>query len=219
MQNIIELQGPTLEPKDQIKKLVIFLHGYGSNGNDLISLTEGLYKSLPNTAFVSPNAPFGCDENPMGYQWFPLSQPRTYESCLQGSITAAPHLNAFIDAQKQLYHIQDKDIALIGFSQGTMISLYIAPRRQQAFAAVIGLSGLLPAIEELATETISRPPILLIHGDQDDVLPHALMAEAEQNLTKNGFNVTTHTSKGVGHGVAPDGIDLTREFLVKHLLN
>lgn len=215
--DIITIDGPRLEPKDKVKKLVIFLHGYGSNGNDLISLTEAIYKSLPNTAFVSPNAPYPCDGSPSGYQWFPL-YTLSYEEKLQGTQLAAPHLNAFIDAQKTKYNIDDKDIALFGFSQGTMMALYIAPRRQQALGAVIGFSGALTAIDELATETTARPPVLLVHGDQDNVVPHSSLAEAAQNLTKNNFDVTTHTSKGVAHGIGPDGIDLARDFLVKHLL-
>ncbi|MBL1241945.1 MAG: dienelactone hydrolase family protein [OCS116 cluster bacterium] len=216
--NIITIDGPRLEPKEQINKLVIFLHGYGSNGNDLISLTESVYKSLPNTAFVSPNAPFACDGSPSGYQWFPL-HTLSYEEKLQGTQMAAPHLNAFIDAQKQKYGIEDKDIALFGFSQGTMMALYIAPRRANALGAVIGFSGALTAIDELATETTAKPPILLVHGSQDDVVPHKHLAEAENALNQNGFNVTTHTSQGVAHGIAPDGIDMARDFLVKHLLD
>lgn len=217
-QDIITLDGPRLEPKDKIIKLVIFLHGYGSNGNDLISLTEGLYKSLPNTAFLSPNAPFPCAGSPSGYEWFPL-RTLSYEEKFSGTQLAAKHLNAFIDTQKTQYGIEDKDIALIGFSQGTMMALYVAPRRANALGAVIGFSGALTGINELATETISKPPFLLIHGDQDDVVPYTSLAEAEQNLTKNGFNVSTHTSQGVAHGIAPDGIDLAREFLVKHLMS
>ena len=216
--DIITIDGPRLEPKEKINKLVIFLHGYGSNGNDLISLTESIYKQLPNTAFVSPNAPFPCNGSPSAYQWFPLNT-LSYEEKLQGTQMAAPHLNAFIDAQKQKYGIKDKDIALFGFSQGTMMSLYIAPRRAQALGAVIGFSGALTAIEQLPTETTSKPPILLVHGSQDDVVPHSHLAEAEQALSQNGFTVTTHTSQGVAHGIAPDDIDLARDFLVKHLLN
>lgn len=217
-QDIITIDGPRLEPKEQIKKLVIFLHGYGSNGNDLISLTEGIYKSLPNTAFVSPNAPFQCNGSPMGFEWFPLRE-LSYQEKLQGTKMAAPHLNAFIDAQKEKYNIDDKDIALVGFSQGTMMSLYIAPRRAAALGAVVGFSGALTAEKELASETKSKPPFLLVHGDQDDVVPHLHLAEAETHLVNNGFSVTTHTSQGLGHGIAPDGIDLMRDFLVEHLLD
>ncbi|MGL1920608.1 MAG: dienelactone hydrolase family protein [Hyphomicrobiales bacterium] len=217
-QNIITIDGPRLEPKEQINKLVIFLHGYGSNGNDLISLTEGIYKSLPNTAFVSPNAPFQTPGSPSGFEWFPLST-LSYDEKFQGAIMAAPHLNAFIDAQKTKYGIGDKDIALVGFSQGTMMSLYVAPRRADALGAVVGFSGALVGVDELAKETKSKPPLLLVHGNQDDVVPHSFLAEAQKHFSNNGFNITTHTSQGVGHGIAPDGIDLMRDFLVKHLLD
>ncbi|PCI87076.1 MAG: phospholipase [Hyphomicrobiales bacterium] len=216
--NIITINGPRLEPKEQINKLVIFLHGYGSNGNDLISLTESIYKSLPHTAFVSPNAPFACDGSPSGYEWFPLYS-LSYAEKLKGTQMAAPHLNAFIDAQKAKYGIEDKDIALFGFSQGTMMALYIAPRRKQALAAVVGFSGALTAIDELATETTAKPPILLVHGTQDDVVPYSSLAEAEQGLSKNGFDVITHSSQGTAHGIAPDGINMARDFLVKHLIS
>lgn len=220
-EKIIAIDGPRLEPKDQINKLVIFLHGYGSNGNDLISLTESIYKSLPNTAFVSPDAPYSVDGAPQsmgGKQWFPL-RTLSYEEKLTGTQLASPHLDAFIEEQKQRYSIDDKDIALFGFSQGTMMALYTAPRRAKALGAVIGFSGALTAIDELPTEVKSHPPILLVHGNQDDVVIYSSMAEAEENLTKNGFDVTTHTSQGIGHGIAPDGIDMARDFLVKHLLD
>lgn len=217
-QDIVTIDGPRLEPKDKIKKLVIFLHGYGSNGNDLISLTESIYKSLPNTAFVSPNAPYSMVGNPSGFEWFPLST-LSYQEKLQGTQLAAPHLNAFIDAQIAKYGIEEKDIALFGFSQGTMMALYIAPRRKNALGAVVGFSGALTAIDELPQETTAKPPILLIHGDQDDVVPYSSLAEAKAGLQQNGFDVTTHTSKGVAHGISPDGIDQARDFLVKHLLD
>ncbi len=214
---IIEIDGPRLEPKDQINKLVIFIHGYGSNGEDLISLTEQFYKALPNTAFVSPNAPFKVAGYGPGFEWFPLST-LSYEEKRQGTINNHQHLDAFIDAQKAKYNIEDKDIALFGFSQGTMMALYIAPRRANALGAVIGFSGALTGVEQLDQETKSRPPILLVHGDMDDVVPHKHLAEAKQHLSKNGFNINTHTSKGIGHGIAPDGIALAANFLVKHLL-
>lgn len=217
-QNIIIIDGPRLEPKGDIKKLVIFLHGYGSDGNDLISLTEQFYKSLPHTAFVSPHAPFPCGQNPMGgREWFPLSS-LSYEEKLKGSANNHQHLGAFIDSQKQRHNLKEKDIALIGFSQGTMMALYVAPRRQKPLGAVIGFSGALTGIETLKKQTISRPPILLVHGDQDDVVPYSSLAEAEKHLKANKFKVKTHTSPGVGHGIGPDGIEQARQFLIKNLL-
>ena len=217
-QDIITIDGPRLEPKEQIKKLVIFLHGYGSDGNDLISLTEAIYKSLPNTAFVSPDAPYPCAGSPTGRQWFALTD-FSYEEKRKGTQQAAPHLDAFIEVQKERYSIEDKNIALVGFSQGTMMALYVAPRRAQALGAVIGFSGALTAIDELPAEIKSKPPILLIHGDQDDVVPYTHLAEAETALTQNGFEVKTHTSNGVAHGIGPDGIKLMGEFLVENLID
>lgn len=213
----IEIDGPRLEPETGIKKLVIFLHGYGSNGEDLISLTEHFYKALPDTAFVGPHAPFACGMNPAGREWFPITS-LSYEERRVGTMENHHHLDAFIDAQKQHYNIKDQDIVLIGFSQGTMMALYVAPRRAKPLAAVIGFSGALTCSETLKDETKSHPPILLIHGDKDEVVPFEELAKAQKDLENNGINVTTHTSKGMGHSIAPDGIKLASEFLVKHLL-
>ena len=206
----IHLQGPELAPKSgTVKRLVILLHGLGSDGNDLIGLAPLLKDALPDTHFVSPNAPFPSDMAPYGYQWFSL-QNRNPAVMLTGVQAAEPIVNAFIDAQRDRFKLEDKDIALVGFSQGTMTSLHVAPRRAKALAGVVGFSGAL-----IAVESISKPPICLIHGEQDDVVPFAAMAHAEKALRAAGISVETHARPYLPHSIDPEGLDIAQKIMRK----
>lgn len=207
----MQLNGPEIPPKSGItKRLVIFLHGLGADGNDLISI--GPMLDLPDTHFLSPNAPFECDMAPYGYQWFSLLD-RNPTKILAGIQVAAPMLNAFIDAQLKRFNLTPKDVALIGFSQGSMMSLYTAPRREQPIAGVVGISGALFGHEMLATELKSRPPICLIHGTHDEVVPFTAMGMAEVALGSADILVEAHARPNLGHGIDEEGIDITTRFL------
>lgn len=206
----IHLQGPELAPKSgNVKRLVILLHGLGSDGNDLIGLAPLLKDALPDTQFVSPNAPFPCDMAPYGYQWFSL-QDRHPAAMLAGVQKAEPIVNGFIDAQRDRFKLEDKDVALVGFSQGTMTSLHVAPRRAKPLAGVVGFSGAL-----IAVESVSTPPICLIHGEQDDVVPFPAMAHAEKALKAAGISVETHARPYLPHSIDPEGLDIAQKFLRK----
>lgn len=206
----IHLQGPELAPKSgNVKRLVILLHGLGSDGNDLIGLAPLMKDALPDTQFVSPNAPFPCDMAPYGYQWFSL-QDRNSAAMLAGVQKAEPIVNAFIDAQRDRFKLEDKDVALVGFSQGTMTSLHVAPRRATPLAGVVGFSGAL-----IAVESVSKPPVCLIHGEQDDVVPFAAMAHAEKTLKAAGIPVETHARPYLPHSIDPEGLDIAQKFLRK----
>ncbi|WP_127903222.1 alpha/beta hydrolase [Solirhodobacter olei] len=201
------------------KSLVVFLHGYGADGADLLGLADPLGPHLPDTVFIAPDAPERCGGNPFGYQWFPIPwiDGSSEAAAAAGMAEAMADLNAFLDARLAEEGLDDSALALVGFSQGTMMALAVAPRRPSACACVVGFSGMLVAPERLAAETVSRPPVLLVHGDADEVVPPAAMPAAAEALRAAGFAVSTHVCRGVGHGIAPDGLSLALQALKEHL--
>ncbi len=214
MANLMELDGPRQGPKSggDPKQLVILLHGLGADGADLIGLAPHWGEILPDAAFAAPNAPFPCDMAPMGYQWFSV-QDRTPATVLAAVQAVAPSLNAFIDDELARVGLGADNLALVGFSQGTMMSLFVAPRRAPSVAAVVGYSGRLIAPERLAEDAVSKPPVLLIHGEVDDLVPFDSMAQAEQGLEAADFSVQTLACPGLGHGIDNSGLQHGGAFL------
>ncbi|MGG7565828.1 alpha/beta hydrolase [Rhodovulum sp. DZ06] len=214
------LSGPTRDAQSgDAQSLVIFLHGYGADGNDLIGIGDVLAEHMPNTMFMAPNAPERSVMNPMGYQWFPI--PRldgSTEAQMQAGFDAAvTSLNDFLDQAEAETGIPPAQTCLVGFSQGTMMSLHVAPRRETPYAGIVGFSGRLLVPERLEEEVKVRPPVLLVHGDMDDMVPPSDMPKAAEALTGAGFQVATHVSRGVGHGIAPDGLGLALRFMQDRL--
>ena len=203
----------------QTKSLVILLHGYGADGNDLFGLSGPLAQHMPDTAFRSPNAPERCRVNPMGYQWFPISWlDGSAESEMEaGFYRSATILDDYITEAMTEEGVGLAQTALVGFSQGTMMSLHVAPRRAKQLAGVVGFSGRLLEGGNLNDEALTKPPLLLIHGDQDEMIPVAALSEAQTALADAGFEVRSHISRGIGHGIAPDGLGLALGFLAEHL--
>lgn len=199
----------------QTKSLVIFVHGYGADGADLLGLADPLAPHLPDTVFVSPDAPEACVGNPFGRQWFPIPwlDGSTEADAKAGLLAAADDLNAFIDARLADEGLTDAALALVGFSQGSMMSLHVAPRRANPVAGVVAFSGRLLQPETLQAEMRVKPPILLAHGDQDPVVPFADMEKAGRALNAAGFTVYGHVMKGTPHGIAPDGLGAALSFL------
>ena len=195
--------------------LIVLLHGYGADGNDLIGLADPLAPHLPNAQFVAPNAPERCVNNPFGYQWFPIPHMdgSSWEQAQASMAASIDMLNAYLDGLATSTGIAASRTVLVGFSQGTMMSLHVAPRRAQAVAGVVGFSGRLLAAEALAAEAVSKPPVLLVHGDMDEVVPPSEMPAAADALKAAGFQVATHVSRGIGHGIAPDGLGLALGFI------
>jgi phospholipase/carboxylesterase len=196
--------------------LVIFLHGYGADGSDLLGLADPLAPHMPGTVFVAPDAPERSAMNPMGFQWFPIPwiDGSSEEQSEAGMARAVDDLNAFLDQVMAAEGIAADRTILVGFSQGTMMSLHVAPRRAGELAGVVGFSGRLLGPERLASEVVVRPPVLLIHGDQDEVVPPQSLPEAAEALEAAGWQeVYAHVMKGTGHGIAPDGLSVALAFM------
>jgi len=209
-----DIDGPRIEPASggKAKQLVILCHGYGADGNDLIALGAQWRGLLPDAYFVSPHAPEPCGMAPVGFQWFALST-MTPEERWQGVQKAAPVLDRFIDRELDRLSLTIGDLALVGFSQGTMMSLHVGLRRPQAPAAIVGYSGALAGAEHLADQITAKPPVLLVHGSHDELIPVDAMHQAAGVLSNAGLSVRWHVSEGVGHGIDGDGLVLGGEFL------
>jgi len=208
------LSGPTAAPSagGPPRQLVVLLHGVGADGADLISLSQAMSSALPHARFIAPNGPEPCDMAPMGYQWFSLSD-RDPKRMLEGIERAAPLLNAFIDDELSKDGLEDHQLALLGFSQGTMMSLYLAPRRPKAMAGVLGFSGALLGSENLRDEAVSKPPFMLIHGDADPVVPVQALHGAVASLQAAEIPVQWSVRPGLPHGIDPEGIAAGSAFL------
>jgi phospholipase/carboxylesterase len=198
--------------------LVIVLHGYGADGNDLIGLADPMAEYMPDTVFRAPNAPEPCSVNPAGYQWFPISwiDGSPQQEMEEGFLRAAETLDTYVRESMAEEGVTPEQTALVGFSQGTMMALAVGPRRSPGPAGIVGFSGRL--VDEGALGlAASRPPVLLIHGDRDEVIPVEAMAEAQEALAAAGFPVSSFVSRGTAHGIGADGLGLAVGFLVDKL--
>ncbi|MCO8144488.1 alpha/beta fold hydrolase [Rhodovulum tesquicola] len=206
--------------KGEADRLVIFLHGYGANGADLLGLAEPLAPHMPRTAFLAPDAPESCAGVPFGHQWFPIPwiDGSTEEQSREGMLRAADDLNAWLDAVAAEEGIGPRQTVLLGFSQGTMMALHVGARRAPPCAGIVGFSGRLLAPDLLEDEMVARPPVLLVHGDADDVVPIEALPEAGNALSAAGFDVYAHVMKGTGHGIAPDGLSVALAFMRDRLM-
>ena len=215
-----ELDGPRLAPRSgPAQQLVVFLHGYGADGNDLIEIGRAWQQHLPHAAFVSPHAPERCGQAPVGRQWFTLTFRYPNERWV-GVNKAAPLLQRFIEAELARHKLPPSALALVGFSQGTMMALHVGLRRAAAPAAIVGYSGLLVLppdgnAKAFAAEIKSRPPVLLVHGDRDDLIPPQALFQSTQGLAALDIPAEWHLSAGVGHGIDNEGLRHGGEFLAR----
>jgi phospholipase/carboxylesterase len=193
------------------KQIVLLLHGFGSNGADLISFAPQWEAAMPDALFLAPNAPQRCIMGE-GYQWWGLTglEPAALAA---GAASAAPTIDAFIDRKLAQYGLTDQHLAIVGFSQGTMIALHIGLRRARPVAAILGYSGMLIGAPDLSQVLITRPPVLLIHGDADPIVPVSALHSAKRDLEQLGITVATHISRGLGHSVDEVGLELGRDFV------
>jgi len=208
----IKLSGPEVLPASgkKARQLMVFLHGFGANGNDLINIAAEFSHAFPDAHFISPNASSRCDMSSFGYQWFPLAERTPQKS-------AEPILNGFLDEQLARLGLEDKNLALLGFSQGTMMALYAGLRRKKPVAGIVGCSGAFIHDAGLGAEITAKPPVCLIHGTADQVVPFAAMLHAKEELEKLGVSVETHQRPGLGHGIDAEGISIGIEFFKKRL--
>ncbi len=212
----VSLSGPSAAPRSggPARQLVIFLHGVGSNGADLIDLAPYLARSLPDAAFIAPDGPFAYDMAMFGRQWYSIRNP-SLDSKIQGTRQAAEILNPFIDAQLAAHGLDDSQLAVVGFSQGTILGLHTMLRRPRACAIMVGFSGFLLDTETLADQLTAKPPVLLIHGDEDQVIPSARLGEAHDALAALGVPVIAHMRPGLGHSIDDAGLALAAHSLAK----
>ncbi|HYF55868.1 MAG TPA: phospholipase [Salinarimonas sp.] len=220
------IDGPRLAPRSgRARQLVVILHGYGADGNDLIELGRQWQALLPDAAFVAPHAPDLLPGTPMGRQWFPLTFRDPHERW-RGVNAAAPALGAFLDAELARHGLGPDRLALVGFSQGAMMALHIGLRRTPAIAGIVALSGLLVLEEGKGPDSLkgqarAKPPVLLVHGDGDDVIPVDALFLGLDSLAAAEIPCQWHISMGVGHGVDPGalthgGLFLTQCFGLPH---
>ena len=194
--------------------VLVFLHGYGADGGDLLGLGNVLAPHLPGTAFYAPDAPERCVNNPMGFQWFPIPwlDGSSEEMARASMAQSIDDINAFLDKVLADEGLTPDRMIVVGFSQGTMMALHVLPRRDQPVAGIVGFSGRLLAPELLGDIGV-RPPILLAHGDQDPMVPFADMGLAAEALRGADFDVHTHVMPGTGHGISPDGLSVALDFI------
>lgn len=209
-----KLSGPEILPSDdtKVKSLVILLHGLGADGDDLIGLADQWKSILPDTAFISPQAPYQCDLGPFGYQWFSMSNPDP-EVMFEKAKETAPILNQFIDEQLARFELTPENLILVGFSQGTMMSLYVALRREKACRGVLGYSGALLGPQYLVDEAKSHPHCFLIHGTDDQVVPFWALNASVEALKTAKVPVQYSAREGLGHGIDPEGLALGGRFI------
>jgi phospholipase/carboxylesterase len=209
------VNGSSLQPLSggRPKQIVLLLHGYGSNGADLISLAPHWQQALPDALFLAPNAPQRSGVG-AGYQWWPLTA-LTQLALAAGANSAAPAVDAFIDRKLTQYGLEDANLALVGFSQGTMMALHVGLRRKAKVAGILGYSGMLTGAADLGHQKIMKPPVLLVHGSADPVVPVSALHAAEHALRRVGIEVSTHISPGLGHSVDPVGLRMGADFIAR----
>lgn len=208
------LTGPEALPLSggPARQLVVLLHGVGADGADLAELIPYMAPALPDAAFVSPDGPEPYDMAPFGRQWFSLAD-RSGPALAAGVRQGAQVVDGFLDQQLARFGLSEGECAVIGFSQGTMVTLQMAPRRERPLAAVVGFSGALVAAETLAADIRSRPRMLLIHGAEDEVVNPACLPQAEQALAAAGIPVLAESRPGLGHSIDGPGLALAIGFL------
>lgn len=211
------LDGPRLPARSgTTRQLVVLLHGYGADGHDLIDLGGSWADLLPDAAFVSPHAPEPCGMQPMGRQWWELTFRDPGERW-RGVQQAHPDLDHFLDAELARHHLTPDRLALVGFSQGAMMAMHVGLRRSVTPAAIVAYSGHLVGPEHLKSEARGKPPLLLVHGDQDTIIPVSALFEAMTTFGKAEIPCQWHLSLGVGHGIDPEGLRHGGEFIAQNL--
>ena len=196
----------------QTKKIVILSHGYGADCNDLVSIGEYWQRFLPDTAFVAPNAPTVCQINRSGFEWFDLMQT-SIEKINEEFKSALVKLDEFIEAQLLEYKLTKKDLFLMGFSQGTMMSLQLGLSYKEPVGGILGYSGKIYNFEMLKKNIKSKPPVVLFHGTEDTIIPLEEMYASYELLRAQSIDVTYKVFENCGHSITPEGLSLGLKFI------
>jgi phospholipase/carboxylesterase len=209
-----------LEPlsKEKAKNAVILCHGYGGDGKDISLLASYWRTYLPDTLFICPDAPEKCAVSPSGFQWFDLMD-RTKEHTLVNSLVAEIKLNKLIDEVMKKNELRGEQIAIGGFSQGCMISLQTGIKRKEKINSIVGYSGKIIDTNHLEDNIMSRPNIILMHGDKDEIVPVNFLLEAKEFFIKNHYEIETEIFKNCEHRIPTEGSSLGLKFLKKNLYN
>jgi phospholipase/carboxylesterase len=215
---VTKLSGPMLPPASGgvPKQAVVLLHGYGSDGNDLIGLAPHWQGLLPDAVFISPNAPEQCRQFGFGFQWFDVSFDGDRLARRQeGVVRARPVLLEFLEDLWSQSGIAPEHTILAGFSQGAMMALHTGLSLERPLMGIIGFSGAFLPPDGFGSASLAKPPVCLVHGDMDDVVDPEHSADADVALRLAGYDVSYHVSPGVGHGIAPDGLAFASDFIAR----
>jgi len=207
---------PTLS-KNKPKQVIVLCHGYGGDGRDISSLAINWQRFLPNTIFLCPNGPEICDINKNGYQWFDLSSENE-DVIFEKSLNAEKKLSIFLDQVLDSYQLEVDNLALVGFSQGCMISIQTGLKKNKKINCILGYSGKIINKEKLSSDINSKPKIFLMHGENDTVVSPMHLLESKEYLTKQGIKVKTKMFKNCEHRIPVEGSSLGLSFLKKNLL-
>jgi phospholipase/carboxylesterase len=213
------ISGPVLPPRSggRPKQLVVLLHGYGADGEDLIGLGEPLGAVMPDALFAAPNAPTVCAQNPFGYEWFPLDFQRMAESVEAGVPSAGGDIVAYIEDLWSRTGLGASETFLVGFSQGAMIALHTGLALPDPLLGIVSFSGALVPPSGFGSDGVPKPPVCLVHGDVDGVVDPAFTGHAAEALSAAGYDVSLHISRGLAHGIAPDGLDFAARFMTARI--
>jgi phospholipase/carboxylesterase len=212
--SVQRLDGPRLAPLNggPAKQLVILLHGYASDGDDIISLGNQWQRMLPDAAFAAPSAPEFCSNPPMGFEWFDTSSPDPADHW-RGVENSTPPLNAFIDTELETHRLDGGALALAGFSQGAIMALHVGLRRNPGPKAIVSFAGTMIGVDRLEQDIAARPEVMLIHGDRDDIIPVDALQYTQVALQQQGIPVRTHIANGIAHGIDGEGTWMAGVFL------
>ena len=213
------LEATSISPlsKNKPQQVIVLCHGYGGDGKDISTLAIHWQRFLPETIFLCPNAPEICSVNSQGYQWFDLSSDKE-ELILEKSLVAEEKLNTFIDQILNNFQLEPNKLALVGFSQGCMMSIQIALKKKKQISCLIGYSGKVINQKHLSDNIHSKPKIFLMHGANDTLVPPTHLLEAKEYLVKHGLKIKTKMFKDCEHRIPVEGVSLGLGFLKKNLL-
>ena len=213
------LEATSIAPlsKNKPQQVIVLCHGYGGDGKDISTLAINWQRFLPEAIFLCPNAPEICAVNPQGYQWFDLSSDKE-ELILEKSLIAEEKLNTFIDQILNDFQLEPNNLALVGFSQGCMVSIQIALKKKEQINCLVGYSGKIVNQKHLSDNINSKPKIFLMHGANDTLVPPTHLLEAKEYLVKHGVKIYTKLFKDCEHKIPVEGVSLGLGFLKKNLL-